>query len=73
MTTKVVELFNNQLRNTSLAEDSETADQSPDSIAAALQELLMGINSKIPLMEIMMIVNTKVHPNFITAFGLQFG
>jgi hypothetical protein len=54
-------------------EDSETADQSPDSIAAALQELLMGINSKIPPMEIMMIVNTKVHPNFITAFGLQFG
>jgi len=46
--------------------------------------LLMGFNSSIVLghnfssdetapMEVMMIVHTKIHPNLVTAFGLQLG
>lgn len=68
---KAQELFNSQLMNTSLAEGSETADQSIDNIAAAIQELVTSIDRKASPMDVMMIVHTKVHPNLVTAFGLQ--
>jgi hypothetical protein len=68
---KAQELFNSQLMNTSLAEGSGTADQSIDNIAAAIQELVTSIDRKASPMDIMMIVHTKVHPNLVTAFGLQ--
>jgi hypothetical protein len=68
---KAQELFNSQLMNTSLAEGSGTADQSIDNIAAAIQELVTSIDRKASPMDVMMIVHTKVHPNLVTAFGLQ--
>jgi hypothetical protein len=68
---KAQELFNSQLMNTSLTEGSGTADQSIDNIATAIQELVTSIDRKASPMDIMMIVHTKVHPNLVTAFGLQ--
>lgn len=64
---KVQELFNSQLTNAS--DDS----QSSDNIATALQELVNTIDNKSTPMDVMSIVHTKIHPNFINAFGLQLG
>lgn len=62
---KVQELFNNQITNGS----ADT--QSLDNIATALQELVSTIDNRGSPNDVMMIVHTKLHPNFITAFGLQ--
>jgi hypothetical protein len=65
LATKVQELFNNQITNGS----ADT--QSLDNIATALQELVSTIDNRGSPNDVMMIVHTKLHPNFITAFGLQ--
>lgn len=68
---KVQELFDNQIMNSSLSEGSETADQTISSISAALGDLVTSIDGKASPMDIMMIVHTRIHPNLMTAFGLQ--
>lgn len=65
LATKVQELFNNQITNGS----ADT--QSLDNIATAVQELVSTIDNRGSPNDVMMIVHTKLHPNFITAFGLQ--
>lgn len=70
---KIQEIFKGQITNASLSEDTGTASQSIDSIASALQELITNIDSKASPMDVMTIVHTKVHPNFVLAFGLQLG
>jgi hypothetical protein len=59
------ELFDEQLSNSSVN------TQSLDNIKTALQDLVSTINHKGTPMDVMMIVHTIIHPNFITAFGLQ--
>ncbi|MGH9952480.1 MAG: hypothetical protein ACRD5J_12690 [Nitrososphaeraceae archaeon] len=68
---KVQELFNNQIMNSSLSEGSETADQTINSVSAALEDLVTSIDGKASPMDIMMIVHTRIHPNLMSAFGLQ--
>jgi hypothetical protein len=62
---KAQEIFDEQLSNNS----SNT--QSLNNIKSALQELVDTINNKGTPMEVMIIVHSKIHPNFITAYGLQ--
>jgi hypothetical protein len=59
------EIFDEYLYN------SSPNTQSLNNINTALQELVDTINNKGTPMDVMMIVHTKIHPNFITAFGLQ--
>lgn len=59
------EIFGEQLSN------SSSNSQSLNNIETALQELVNTINNKGTPMDVMMIVHTRIHPNFITAFGLQ--
>ena len=66
LATKVQELFNSQLSN------SSADTQSLDNIATALQELVSTMYNRGSPNDAMMIVHTKIHPNFITAFGLEF-
>lgn len=66
MAMKVQELFNSQLIN------SSADTQSLDNITIALQELLSTIDNEGTPMDVMTIVHTRIHPNFITAFGLEF-
>jgi hypothetical protein len=61
------EIFNSQLSN------SSSNTQSLNNIALALQDLVSTIDSKGTPMDVMMIVHTRIHPNFITAYGLQLG
>jgi hypothetical protein len=68
---KVQELFNNQIINSSLIGDSEIANQSTNNASIAIKELIANIDGKSSPMEIMTIVHTKIHPNLMTAFGLQ--
>ena len=68
---KVQELFDNQIMNSSLAEGSETVDQSINNVSTALKELVTNIDRKSSPVEIMTIVHTRIHPNLMTAFGLQ--
>jgi len=70
LATKAQDLFNSQLMN---ASSSGTTEKVINDIAAAFQELTTSIDDKAPAMDIMVIVHTKIHPNFITAFGLQEG
>ena len=67
---KVQELFNNRLVNASISGTPATVT---NDITAAFQELSSSINDIASPMDIMMIVHTKIHPNLITAFGLQLG
>ena len=59
------ELFDEQLTN------SSPNTQSLNNIKTALQDLVSTIDNKRAPMDVMMIVHTRIHPNFITAFGLQ--
>ena len=68
---KVQELFNNQIINSSLSGDSEIANQSINNVSTAIKELITNIDGKSSPMDIMTIVHTKIHPNLMTAFGLQ--
>jgi len=65
LTVKANEIFDEQLSN------SSSNTQSLNNIKSALQELLNTVDSKGTPMDVMMIVHTKIHPNFITAYGLQ--
>lgn len=67
---KVQELFNNRLVNASISGTPATVT---NDVTAAFQELSSSINDKASPMDIMMIVHTKIHPNLMTAFGLQLG
>ena len=67
---KVQELFNNRLVNASISGTPATVT---NDITAAFQELSSSINDIASPMDIMMIVHTEIHPNLITAFGLQLG
>lgn len=67
---KVQELFNNRLVNASISGTPATVTAD---VTAAFQELSSSINDKASPMDIMMIVHTKIHPNLMTAFGLQLG
>jgi hypothetical protein len=67
---KAQELFNSQLVNASI---SGTPENVINDIVAAFQELNSSIDEKASPMDIMMVVHTKIHPNMITAFGLQLG
>ena len=68
---KVQELFDNQIMNSSPAEGSETVDQSINNVSTALKELVTNIDRKSSPVDIMTIVHTRIHPNLMTAFGLQ--
>lgn len=68
---KIQELFNSQIINSSLSGDSEIANQSINKVSAAINELIVNIDGKLSPMDIMTIVHTKIHPNLMTAFGLQ--
>jgi hypothetical protein len=68
---EVQELFNNQIINSSLSGDSELANQSINNVSTAIKELIANIDGKSSPMDIMTIVHTKIHPNLMTAFGLQ--
>jgi hypothetical protein len=70
LATKAQDLFNSQLMN---ASSSGTPEKVINDIAAAFQELTTSIDDKAPATDIMVIVHTKIHPNMITAFGLQIG
>jgi hypothetical protein len=65
LATRAQELFDEQLSN------SSPNIQSLNNIKTALQDLVSTINHKGAPMDVMMIVHTRIHPNFITAFGLQ--
>jgi hypothetical protein len=62
---KAHEILNAQLSN------SSSNPQSLDNIASALQELMKTIDSKGTPNDVMMIVHTRIHPNFLTAFDLN--
>ncbi len=62
---KAQEIFDEQLLN------SSSNTQSLNNIKTALEELVTTVGSKGTPMDVMMIVHTKIHPNFITAYGLQ--
>lgn len=62
---KAHEIFNAQLSN------SSSNTQSLDNIASALQELVNTIDNKGTPIDVMMIVHTRIHPNFLTAFDLN--
>jgi hypothetical protein len=68
---KVQELFDSQITTKSLSEGSESVDQSINNTSTALKELVTSIDGKSSPMDIMTIVHTKIHPNLLTAFGLQ--
>jgi hypothetical protein len=68
---KVQELFDNQIINSSLSGSSEIVDQSLNNASTAMRELITNIDGKSSPMDIMTIVHTKIHPNLVTAFGLQ--
>lgn len=68
---KVRELFDSQITNSSLSGSSDTVDQSINNVSTALKELVTNIDGKASPMDIMTIVHTKIHPNLMTAFGLQ--
>lgn len=68
---KVQELFDNQIMNSSLSEGSQTANQTINNVSAALEDLVTSIDGKASPMDIMTIVHTRIHPNLMTAFGLQ--
>lgn len=68
---KVQELFDDQIMTNSISEGSEPVDQSINNTSTALKELVTSIDTKSSPMEIMTIVHTKIHPNLMTAFGLQ--
>jgi hypothetical protein len=68
---KVRELFDSQITNSSLSGSSDTVDQSINNVSTALKELVTNIDEKAFPMDIMTIVHTKIHPNLMTAFGLQ--
>jgi hypothetical protein len=68
---KVQELIDNQIMISSLSEGSENVDQSINNVSTALKELVTDIDRKSSPMDIMTIVHTKIHPNLMTAFGLQ--
>ena len=68
---KVQELFDNQIINSSLSGSSEIVDQSINNASTAISELITNIDGKSSPMDIMTIVHTKIHPNLMTAFGLQ--
>lgn len=61
---KAQEVFDDQLSN------SSSNTQSLNNISSALQDLVNTTENKGIPMDVMMIVHTKIHPNFITAFGL---
>lgn len=62
------ELFNSEQMNVFLA---EVTDQSlVDNIAVALEELVTNINNRTSPNDLMIIVHTKLHPSFLTAFDL---
>jgi len=68
---KVQELFDDQIMTNSLSKGSESVDQSINNTSAALKELVTSIDAKSSPMDIMTIVHTRIHPNLMTAFGLQ--
>ena len=68
---KVQELFDTQVMTNSLSEGSEPVDQSINNTSTALKELVTSIDGKKSPMDIMTIVHTKIHPDLMTAFGLQ--
>jgi hypothetical protein len=68
---KVQELFDDQIINSSLSGSSEIVDQSINNASTAISELITNIDGKSSPMDIMTIVHTKIHPNLMTAFGLQ--
>lgn len=68
---KVQELFDNQIINSSLSGSSKIIDQSINNASTAIRELITNIDGKSSPMDIMTIVHTKIHPNLMTAFGLQ--
>jgi hypothetical protein len=57
--------------NSSISEGSETVDQSIINVSTALKEFITNIDGKSSPMDIMAIVHTRIHPNLMTAFGLQ--
>lgn len=65
LSVRAQEIFDEQLSN------SSPNTQSLNNIRSSLQELVNTIDSNGTPMDIMMIVHTRIHPNFITAFGLQ--
>jgi hypothetical protein len=68
---KVQELFDDQIMTNSLSKGSESVDQSINNTSTALKELVTSIDAKSSPMDIMTIVHTRIHPNLMTAFGLQ--
>jgi hypothetical protein len=68
---KVQELFDDQIINSSLSGSSEIVDQSINNASTAIRELITNIDGKSSPMDVMTIVHTKIHPNLMTAFGLQ--
>jgi hypothetical protein len=73
LATKAQELFNGKLMNAPSVAGSETTGRAISDIAAAFQELVSSIDDKGSPMDIMTIVHTKIHPNLISAFGLELG
>lgn len=68
---RVQELYNNQIMNSSISEGSKTVDQSNSNVSIALKEFVTNIDGKSSPMDIMTIIHTRIHPNLMTAFGLQ--
>ena len=63
------ELFSSEQMNVFLA---EVTDQSlVDNIVVALEELVTKINNKASPNDVMIVVHTKLHPSFLTAFDLN--
>ena len=65
------ELFDDQITTNSLSKGSESVDQSINNTSTALKELVTSIDAKSSPMDIMTIAYTRIHPNLMTAFGLQ--
>jgi hypothetical protein len=62
---KAQQIFDEQLLN------SSSNTQSLNNIKSALQELVDTVDNKGTPMDVMTIVHTKIHPNFMTAYGFQ--
>lgn len=51
---------------------AEVTDQSVvDNISVALEELVTNISNKASPNNVMIVVHTKLHPSFLTAFALN--
>ena len=68
MAEKLLDIFNKELKP--IISQNGTSAYSTN-LESGIMQLVSSIDSKVPPMDIMMIVHTQIHPNLIKAFDLQ--